>query len=156
MNTAPTPLPPGDRLQRDPLAAIAVPLAPIVLEGRYRLLVGALWRLGRSRRGQWVLAAGSGALVLALALLAARHFTTTSWPLSSGDPGLLVTAGLLLLLAQALKALGWARLFRPDERPTPLALAAGNGGAALIGVVLPGRFDDAMRIAVVRRYPGCP
>jgi uncharacterized membrane protein YbhN (UPF0104 family) len=37
-----------------------------------------------------------------------------------------------------------------------LSLAAGNGGAALIGVVLPGRFDDAMRVAVVRRYPGCP
>ena len=36
-----------------------------------------------------------------------------------------------------------------------LALAAGNGGAAVIGVVLPGRFDDAMRVAVVRRYPGC-
>jgi hypothetical protein len=69
---------------------------------------------------------------------------------------LLVAAGLLLLIAQALKALGWARLFRLEERPTPLALAAGNGGAALIGVVLPGRFDDAMRIAVVRRYPGCP
>jgi len=67
-----------------------------------------------------------------------------------------VAAGLLLLLAQALKAFGWARLFRPDERPTPLALAAGNGGAALIGLVLPGRFDDAMRIAVVRRSPGCP
>jgi hypothetical protein len=69
---------------------------------------------------------------------------------------LLAAAGLLLLLAQALKAFGWARLFRLEERPTPLALAAGNGGAALIGVVLPGRFDDAMRIAVVRRYPGCP
>ena len=67
-----------------------------------------------------------------------------------------MAAGLLLLLAQALKASGWARLFRPDERPTPLALAAGNGGAALIGLVLPGRFDDAMRIAVVRRSPGCP
>src|SRR6266545_566940 len=37
-----------------------------------------------------------------------------------------------------------------------LALAAGNGGAALIGMVLPGRFDDAMRVAVVRRYPPCP
>jgi hypothetical protein len=37
-----------------------------------------------------------------------------------------------------------------------LRSSAGNGGAALIGVVLPGRFDDAMRIAVVRRYPGCP
>src|SRR5947208_7095166 len=25
-----------------------------------------------------------------------------------------------------------------------------------MGIVLPGRFDDAMRVAVVRRYPGCP
>jgi uncharacterized membrane protein YbhN (UPF0104 family) len=156
MNAAPTPLPAGARLQRDPLAVIAVPLAPIVLEGRYRLLVGALVRLRRSRRGPWVLAAGSGALVLALALLAVRHFATTSWPLASGDPGLLVAAGLLLLLAQALKAYGWGRLFPPDERPKALALAAGNGGAALIGVVLPGRFDDAMRVAVVRHYRPCP
>ena len=156
MNEAPTPPPPSTRLQRDPLAAIAVPLAPIVLEGRYRVLVGALWRLGRSRPGQWALAAGSGALVVALALLAARHFATTSWPLASGNPGVLVAAGLLLLLAQALKAYGWGRLFTPDERPKALALAAGNGGAALIGVALPGRFDDAMRVAVVRRYPGCP
>jgi uncharacterized membrane protein YbhN (UPF0104 family) len=156
MNAGRTPLPPGARLQRDPLAAIAVPLAPIVLEGRYRLLVGALWRLGRSRKGRWALAAGSGALVLVLALLAARHFASTSWPLASGDPGVLVAAGLLFLLAQVFKAYGWGRLFTPDERPKVLALAAGNGGAALMGVVLPGRFDDAMRVAVVRRYPGCP
>src|SRR5204862_25476 len=94
--------------------------------------------------------------MLLLSFLAVRHFATTSWPLSRGKPGLLVAAGLLLLLAQALKALGWARLFTNRERPSPLALVAGNGGAALIGVVLPGRFDDAMRIAVVRRYPGCP
>src|SRR5215210_1447002 len=120
MPAAPSPLP-GDRLQRDPLTAIAVPLAPIVLEGRYRLLVGALWRLGRSRRGRWALTAGSGALAVVLALLAARHFATTSWPLANGDPGLLVAAGLLLLLAQALKADGWRRLFAPDERPQVLA-----------------------------------
>src|SRR5947208_15662316 len=63
---------------------------------------------------------------------------------------------MLLLLSQSLKSFGWARLFTNRERPWPLALVAGNGGAALIGVVLPGRFDDAMRIAVVRRYPGCP
>jgi hypothetical protein len=136
--------------------AIAVPLAPIVLERRYRLLVDALWRLSRSRPGQWALAVGSGAVVVLLALLAARHFASTSWPLASGDPGLLVAAGLLLLLAQAFKAYGWGRLFVPGERPKALALAAGNGGAALVGLVLPGRFDDAMRIAVVRRYPGCP
>ena len=130
--------------------------APIVLEGRYRLLVGALVRLRRSRRGRWAVGSAYGVVVVVLAALAARHFATSSWPLSGGNPSLLVAAGLLLLLAQALKALGWARLFKPDERPTPLALAAGNGGAALIGVVLPGRFDDAVRIAVVRRYPGCP
>src|SRR6266545_11518 len=156
MSAARIPLPPGARLQRDPLAVIAVPLAPIVLEGRYRLLVAALWRLRRSRKGRWSLAAGSGAFAIVLALLAARHFATTSWPLSSGHPGLLVAAGLLLLLAQGLKAYGWGRLFAPEERPKPLALAAGNGGAALIGVVLPGRFDDAMRVAVVRHYRPCP
>jgi hypothetical protein len=155
MTQGPTLLPPRGHL-KDPLAVIAVSAAPIVLEGRYRLLVGALIRLRRSRRGRWALGLGYGAIAIALALLAARHFATTSWPLSSGDPGLLAAAGLLLLLAQALKAFGWARLFSSNERPSALALAAGNGGAALIGVVLPGRFDDAMRIAVVRRYPGCP
>lgn len=92
----------------------------------------------------------------ALVVLAARHFANTPFPLSGGEPGLLIAAGLLLLLAQALKALGWGRLFRSTERPSTLALAAGNGGAALVGVVLPGRFDDATRVAVVRRYPGCP
>jgi Lysylphosphatidylglycerol synthase TM region len=156
MDAARTPLTPARIRRRDPLAAVAVAAAPIVLEGRYRLLLRALVRLGRSRRGRWALALGWGAVAIVLALLAVRHFATSSWPLSRGDPGLLVAAGLLLLLAQALKAYGWGRLFTPDERPRPLALAAGNGGAALIGVVLPGRFDDAMRVAVVRRYPGCP
>jgi hypothetical protein len=156
MSRTPAVPPLRDPRNRDALAVIAVSAAPVVLEGRYRLLVGAFVRLRRSRRRRWALAVGYGAVAIALALLAARHFATSSWPLSSGDPGLLVAAGLLLLLAQALKAFGWARLFSPDERPTPLALAAGNGGAALIGLVLPGRFDDAMRIAVVRRYPGCP
>src|SRR5437899_474624 len=156
MTQGPTLLSPRDPLNRDPLAVIAVSAAPIVLEGRYRLLVGALARLRRSGGGRWAFGAGYGAVAIALAVLAARHFATASWPLSSGDPGLLVAAGLLLLLAQALKAFGWARLFRPEERPSAFALAAGNGGAALIGVVLPGRFDDAIRIAVVRRYPSCP
>ena len=148
MKQSPTLRTPRDPLNRDPLAVIAIPLAPIVLEGRYRLLVAAFWRLRRSRSGRWGLAFGYGAVALALAALAARHFATTAWPLSGGAPGVLVAAGLLLLLAQGLKAYGWGRLFTPGERPRPLALAAGNGGAALIGVVLPGRFDDAMRVAV--------
>jgi uncharacterized membrane protein YbhN (UPF0104 family) len=133
-----------------------VPAPPIVLDGRYHLLVAALVRLHRSRRVQWALGVGSGAIVLVLVLLAARHFATTSWPLSTGHPALLLAAGLLLVLAQWLKAYGWGRLFTNEERPKPLALAAANGGAALIGVALPGRFDDAMRIAVVRRYRPCP
>jgi len=136
------------------LAATGI-AAPIVLEGRYRLLVAALVRLRRSRRSRWSLAAGSGATMVVLAFLAARHFATSPWPLSGGQPGVLVAICLLLLLAQGFKAFGWGRLFTAGERPRPLALAAGNGGAALVGVVLPGRFDDAMRVAVVRRYPGC-
>jgi uncharacterized membrane protein YbhN (UPF0104 family) len=135
---------------------MTVAAAPIALAGRYRLLVAAMVRLHRSRPGQWTLAVGSGAVVIVLALLAVRHFATTSWPLSNGHPTLLLAAGLLLVLAQWLKAYGWGRLFSPEERPKPLALAAGNGGAALIGVALPGRFDDAMRVAVVRRYRPCP
>ena len=140
----------------DPLELIAASTTPIVLEGRYRMLLRALARLRRSQKSRWSLAAGSGALVVALSLLAVHHYSTSSWPLSSGRPSLLVTIGLLLIVAQALKAYGWGRLFTPEERPKVVALAAGNGGAALIGVVLPGRFDDAMRVAVVRRYPGCP
>jgi uncharacterized membrane protein YbhN (UPF0104 family) len=121
-----------------------------------RAAVRILTTLRESRGGRWTIALGSSGFAIALAFLAAHHFMTTSWPLSRGDPGLLVAAGLLLLLAQALKAYGWARLFAPGERPKPLALAAGNGFAAVTGLVLPGRFDDAVRVAVVRRYPGCP
>jgi uncharacterized membrane protein YbhN (UPF0104 family) len=135
---------------------IAIPLAPIVLEGRHRLLLKALWRVRRSRSGRWTIGVGYTGGAIALAALAARHFASGSWPLSQGHPGLLAAAAVLLLLAHALKAFGWARLFPAGQRPKPLALAAGNGGASLIGVILPGRFDDAMRIAVVRRYPGCP
>jgi uncharacterized membrane protein YbhN (UPF0104 family) len=142
------------RTVKTPLIAIGS-AAPFALEGRYRLLVRTLRRLRRSRRCRWAVAAGSIAAVIVFGFLAVRHFATTSWPLSNGQPAVLVAIGLLLLLAQALKAYGWGRLFTPAERPASLALAAGNGGAALIGVVLPGRFDDAMRVAVVRRYPGC-
>jgi hypothetical protein len=119
----------------------------------------ALWELRHSRRTRWGLGLGSAAFMLLLAFLAVRHFATTSWPLSRGKPGLLVAAGLLLLLAQALKAFGWARLFTSRERPSALALVAGNGGAALIGVVLPGplrRCDADRGRAPLPRLPCRP
>ena len=42
----------------------------------------------------------------------------------------------------------------PDERPASLALAAAGGAASVTGIALPGRFDELVRVAVVRRYPG--
>ena len=63
----------------------------------------------------------------------------------------------LFVLAYPLKAFGW-RLFRPHERPQSHTLAAALGAAAVTGAALPGRFDDVVRIAVVRRladpHPG--
>jgi len=37
-----------------------------------------------------------------------------------------------------------------------MAHAAAGAAACLTGVALPGRFDDVVRVAVVRRYPDCP
>ena len=89
------------------------------IDGRYRLLVHALVRMHRSRRIKWALTAGSVVVVIVLVLLAARHFATTSWPLSTGHPALLLAVGLLLVLAQWLKAYGWGRLFTKEDRPSP-------------------------------------
>jgi len=94
--------------------------------------------------------------MLVLAVVAARHFAETPWPLSRGHPGLLVAAGVLSLLGYTFKAYGWHQLFAIDERPRPLALAAANGGASITALALPGRFDDIVRIAIVRRFRGCP
>ena len=125
---------------------------------------GVFRRLGTSRaakfalsgRGRLVLSAGVGTAGVIVAVLAARRFAETPWPLTDGHPGLLVAAGALSLLGYGLKAYGWQRLFAAHERPQPLALAAANGGASVTGLVLPGRFDDVVRVAIVRRYPGCP
>jgi uncharacterized membrane protein YbhN (UPF0104 family) len=68
---------------------------------------------------------------------------------------LVAASGLLFLLAYAFKAIGWHRLFAPHERPHAMALAAAGGAACVTGAALPGRFDDAVRVAVVRKYPGC-
>src|SRR4051794_31929907 len=87
------------------------------LESRYRSLLTSLVRLRRSRRFRSGVGAGYGLIAVALAALTARHFAAAGWPLASARPGPLVAAGVLLLAAQALKALGWWRLFGPDDRP---------------------------------------
>ena len=128
-----------------------------VLEGGHRLrLERGRWRLGLSAKARLTLIAGSGALALALSLLAARRFADTPWPLSRGDPGLLTAAGLLFLVAYVLKIYAWRWLFAGDERPQTRALAAATGGSSIVGLVLPGRCADVVRIAIVNRYPGCP
>src|SRR6266496_4427771 len=73
LTSTPT-LPPP--LDRDPLAVLAVSTAPIVLAGRYRLLVGALVRLRLSRRGRWPVAVGYRTLAIGLALLATRYLSS--------------------------------------------------------------------------------
>jgi uncharacterized membrane protein YbhN (UPF0104 family) len=91
---------------------------------------------------------------LAAAVLTILHFVHSGWPLANADPVLVMAAGMLFLFAYAFKAWGWQRLFHEDERPEALTLAAAGGAASVGGVALPGRFDEAIRIAVVRRGPG--
>ena len=122
----------------------------------------ARWRTGervlqlaRSRGGRWTVAVASAVAAVGIAFAAVRHFAAT-WPLSHGHPGLLVAVGLLLLVAHALKAYGWRLLFAANESPRALTLAAANAGSSVTGLALPGRFDDAVRIAIVRRSRACP
>lgn len=112
-------------------------------------------RLGRSRRGRLGVSLGFAVLTTAILAVAGRSLVHSGWPLAHGNPALVAAAGLLFLLAYGFKAYGWGRLFRASERPGPFALAAAGGGASIMGVALPGRFDEMVRIAIVRRYPGC-
>jgi hypothetical protein len=123
---------------------------------RVLAMIASLPQLVRSERGRLAATVGASALALAVAVLAARHFAETPLPFSRGHPGLLVAAGALSLLGYAFKAYGWQQLFTPHERPPPLALAAANGGASVTALALPGRFDDVVRIAIVRRFRRCP
>jgi len=111
-------------------------------------------RLLRSRKTQVALNGGFGIVLLGVAILSVRHFAHSGWPLKHADPVLVVGAALLYLLAYLPKALGWQRLFHAHDRPAAGALAVAGGAACVGGVALPGRFDDALRIAVVKRYPG--
>jgi uncharacterized membrane protein YbhN (UPF0104 family) len=108
----------------------------------------------RSRRVRIVVNAAFVAVAIVASVLTALHFAHSGWPLAHANPGLVVAAGFLFLGGYAFKAWGWQRLFAPDERPQALTLAAAGGAASVGGVALPGRFDEAIRIAVVRRLPG--
>jgi uncharacterized membrane protein YbhN (UPF0104 family) len=83
--------------------------------------------------------------------LVTRHFASAGWPLHRANVWLVVLAAVIFLAAYAAKAWGWQRLFSNGERPAVLTLAAAGGAASVGGIALPGRCDDVIRIAVVRR-----
>jgi Lysylphosphatidylglycerol synthase TM region len=116
--------------------------------------MGRARRLAASRRVRIAVNAVFITGALAAAALTLLHFVHSGWPLANADPLLVIAAGILFLFAYAFKAWGWQRLFSEDERPEALTLAAAGGAASVGGVALPGRFDEAIRIAVVRRGPG--
>jgi uncharacterized membrane protein YbhN (UPF0104 family) len=93
-------------------------------------------------------------LALAVSALVARHFAHTGWPLRRANLWLVGLATAIFLVAYAAKAWGWQRLFSKDDRPSVLTLAAAGGAASVGGIALPGRCDEVIRVAVVRRG-GC-
>jgi hypothetical protein len=111
-------------------------------------------RLLSNRKVQLLLNGGFGVVLLAVAVLSVRHFVGGGWPIHHANPGLVVGSAVLFLAAYAFKAWGWQRLFHAHERPNAGALAAAGGAACVGGIALPGRVDDAIRIAVVKRFPG--
>ena len=88
---------------------------------------------------------------LAVAALVARHFAAQGWPLHEANPWLVALAGFIFLVAYGVKAWGWQRLFSSGDRPSVVTLAAAGGAASVGGIALPGRCDDVIRVAVVRR-----
>jgi uncharacterized membrane protein YbhN (UPF0104 family) len=116
--------------------------------------MGRAIRAFRSRRVRIAVNTAFVSIALGAAALTVLHFVHSGWPLAHANPGLVVAAGFLFLAAYAFKAWGWQRLFNENERPEALTLAAAGGAASVGGVALPGRFDEAIRIAVVRRGPG--
>jgi uncharacterized membrane protein YbhN (UPF0104 family) len=102
-------------------------------------------------RRRHLLNAAGVAVAVAAGALVARHFARHGWPIHHANVWLVVLAAELFLLAYASKAWGWQRLFRRERRPAMLTLAAAGGAASVGGIALPGRFDEVLRVAVVRR-----
>jgi uncharacterized membrane protein YbhN (UPF0104 family) len=111
-------------------------------------------RLLANKKAQFLLNGGLGLLLLGVSVVSARHFMHQGWPLHHANPWLVGAAALLFLIAYAFKAWGWQRLFHEEVRPGAGALAFAGGAACVGGIALPGRLDDAVRIACVRRFPG--
>ncbi|HET6944238.1 MAG TPA: lysylphosphatidylglycerol synthase domain-containing protein [Gaiellaceae bacterium] len=107
-----------------------------------------------NRKVQVGLNAGLGLALLGVSYVTLRHYMGIGWPLHNADPILVGGAVGLFLIAYAFKAWGWQRLFHEHERPAAGALAFAGGAACVGGVAMPGRVDDAIRIACVKRYPG--
>jgi uncharacterized membrane protein YbhN (UPF0104 family) len=106
------------------------------------------------RKVQVLLNGALGLGLLAVSYFSLKHFMKGGWPLHHADPILVGAAAALFLIAYAFKAWGWQRLFKEEERPAAGALAFAGGAACVGGVAMPGRVDDAIRIACVKRYPG--
>ena len=90
-------------------------------------------------------------VALAVTVLVARHYAHSGWPLRRANFWLVGLAAVIFLGAYAAKAWGWQRLFHSEQRPAVLTLAAAGGAASVGGIALPGRCDEVIRVAVVRR-----
>ena len=91
------------------------------------------------------------AAAVVVVALVVRHFAHEGWPLPHANLWLVAVAAVVMLAAYVAKAWGWQRLFQSSERPAVLTLAAAGGAASVGGIALPGRCDEVLRIAVVRR-----
>jgi hypothetical protein len=107
-----------------------------------------------NRKVQILLNGGFAVVLLGVMVVGGRKFAHSGFALRHADPLLATGATLLFLVAYAFKAWGWQRLFAADDRPGAGALAFAGGAACVGGVALPGRLDDALRIACVKRFPG--
>jgi hypothetical protein len=90
-------------------------------------------------------------VALAVSALVTRHFLRSGWPIHHANPWLVALAAVTFLAAYGAKAWGWQRLFHRDQAPAMLTLAAAGGAASVGGLALPGRCDEVIRVAVVRR-----
>src|SRR4051794_41643678 len=90
----------------------------------------ALIDLCRSRKGKIALNVSSAVLGIGVAVLAARHFAETGWPLANADFQLVAAAGGLFPLPHPVQAFRPPPLFSPPPRPPQNAPPAPGRGAA--------------------------